>query len=404
MILGYQINSQITFKNTIMQADVLSILRQVEGADQQQFEQLHDQLYLLLIDEYRNLQQVANVRQLHFHLPDGRSFLRMHRPNKYGDPLFDVRHSVQKANQKKVTVQGFEEGRIFNGYRFVYPIIDNGRHLGSVEISVSMAALIDSLKDVYGGIYCFILDSEVIGKKLFADERGNYMSSPFGEKFAIDKGLQNDSCQLDNPYVSELVKNKELNKKLEFRQPVSEVIGHFWQSSFNATVAQFIPIENVAGKKLAYIYSIHQDKALLALYSRLTYNVILTTLILTVLLAVALFLRQHHAWLNKQKLLLEEKVIERTKQIEFSLQKELYIKRVLETIFTVSEHLNVAEKIDNLLYESCERLTLHEHYHFAHIKTFNDHLQVALSRSVIRQGMQIQNIQRFYELMEKSNG
>ncbi|MBO1927623.1 HD-GYP domain-containing protein [Thiomicrorhabdus sp. 6S2-11] len=169
-------------------------------------------------------------------------------------------------------------------------------------------------------------------------------------------------------------------------------------------MAQFIPIENVAGKKLAYIYSIHQDKALLALYSRLTYNVILTTLILTVLLAVALFLRQHHAWLNKQKLLLEEKVIERTKQIEFSLQKELYIKRVLETIFTVSEHLNVAEKIDNLLYESCERLTLHEHYHFAHIKTFNDDLQVALSRSVIRQGMQIQNIQRFYELMEKSNG
>ena len=150
VILGYQINSQITFKNTIMQADVLNILRQVEGADQQQFEQLHDQLYLLLIDEYRNLQQVANVRQLHFHLPDGRSFLRMHRPNKYGDPLFDVRHSVQKANQKKVTIQGFEEGRIFNGYRFVYPILDNGRHLGSVEISVSMAALIDSLKDVYG--------------------------------------------------------------------------------------------------------------------------------------------------------------------------------------------------------------------------------------------------------------
>ena len=38
------------------------------------------------------------IRQLHFHHTDGRSFLRMHRPDKFGDPLFDVRYSVKMAN------------------------------------------------------------------------------------------------------------------------------------------------------------------------------------------------------------------------------------------------------------------------------------------------------------------
>ena len=62
------------------------------------------------------------MRQLHFHFKDGTSFLRMHRPNIYGDNLFGIRESIEYVNTRKEKFVGFEEGRIFNGYRYIYPL------------------------------------------------------------------------------------------------------------------------------------------------------------------------------------------------------------------------------------------------------------------------------------------
>jgi hypothetical protein len=46
----------------------------------------------------------------------------MHEPIKYGDDLSDVRESVRIANEECIYVEGFEEGKDFNGYRFEYPL------------------------------------------------------------------------------------------------------------------------------------------------------------------------------------------------------------------------------------------------------------------------------------------
>jgi hypothetical protein len=46
----------------------------------------------------------------------------MHKPSKYGDNLTFIRESVAYVNKFKKPIDGFEEGRIFNGFRFVYPL------------------------------------------------------------------------------------------------------------------------------------------------------------------------------------------------------------------------------------------------------------------------------------------
>lgn len=96
---------------------------------------LREQLYNKLAKTYNQMKDY-NYRQFHFHLPNTESFLRLHRPDKYGDLLYDVRESVKIANRDEIFVSGFEEGRIFNGFRHVYPITYNNTHVGSVEISV----------------------------------------------------------------------------------------------------------------------------------------------------------------------------------------------------------------------------------------------------------------------------
>jgi hypothetical protein len=39
------------------------------------------------------------LKQLHFHTTDNKSFLRFHRPDKYGDDLTGIRHTVEYVNK-----------------------------------------------------------------------------------------------------------------------------------------------------------------------------------------------------------------------------------------------------------------------------------------------------------------
>ena len=140
----YEEFSDFIFRSEINRESVLSIIAQASNADDEKKQELRENLYLKLNEVY-GVTKEYNFRQLHFHLANGDSFLRFHSPEKYGDNLLDIRESIRIANEEKRYVSGFEEGRIFNGYRYVYPLSYEGKHIGSVEISISMACLIEEL-------------------------------------------------------------------------------------------------------------------------------------------------------------------------------------------------------------------------------------------------------------------
>ncbi len=78
----------------------------------------------------------TGVSQLHFVLPDNRSFLRMHKPEKFGDDLSAIRYSYRQVNETHEPIEGFELGRSAHAYRFIFPITDaDNTHLGAFEIS-----------------------------------------------------------------------------------------------------------------------------------------------------------------------------------------------------------------------------------------------------------------------------
>lgn len=93
--------------------------------------------------------QAFDVRQLHYHLgPGSLSFLRVHKPEKYGDRMDTLRHIIVDSNAEKTPRFGFETGRIYSGLRGVYPIttIDpsTGKptHVGVLETGTSFKQLL----------------------------------------------------------------------------------------------------------------------------------------------------------------------------------------------------------------------------------------------------------------------
>ncbi|MGC9386694.1 MAG: diguanylate cyclase [Hydrogenovibrio sp.] len=151
-------------------------------------------LHTLLEPSYKKMKEY-DLRQLHFHLNTNESFLRFHRPQKFGDDLTDVRETVSYVNRSHKPVSGFEEGRIFSGFRNVYPVMEqeqNGltaKHLGSVEISYSPLSIAKDFSTLYEIPTDFIIKEAVVTQKVFASEQQNYQKCDL-PGFLIDKEVQ----------------------------------------------------------------------------------------------------------------------------------------------------------------------------------------------------------------------
>ncbi|WP_126767220.1 diguanylate cyclase [Aliidiomarina iranensis] len=165
--------SDSVFQTTINVPEVQKLLATAHNGDENAKAEVREALYRLMQPLYETL-QFSNVQQLHFHTTDNHSFLRMHRPNLYGDDLSDFRFSVKYVNENLEPFHGFEEGRIFNGYRHVYPMFYQGAHVGSVEISNSLISFKEGYEQIARDSVDFVMLRDVVEAFVFESEQSNY--------------------------------------------------------------------------------------------------------------------------------------------------------------------------------------------------------------------------------------
>jgi len=122
---------------------------------------LRKELQKILASKYALL-KMKGVLQYHFILPNNESFLRMHKVDKFGDDLTNVRADFKYINKMKVPIHGFTQGRTTHGFRNTYPIInDKGEHLGAMEISFSSDSFQEYLTNISKIHTHFLVDKNI---------------------------------------------------------------------------------------------------------------------------------------------------------------------------------------------------------------------------------------------------
>lgn len=287
---GYRLLADFVFDHLINTAQVRDIMAAAHDHPQAR-PALRARLLSDLTPLYSQLAGL-HFRQVHFHLADSRSFLRFHRPEKFGDSLVGVRETVVAANVGGNRVRAFEEGRIFNGFRFVYPLFEDSRHVGSVEISISSAALIAELSRLFGKHYHFLLDKKVVGEKVFADEQENYSPSLLAPQLVHDREVL-AITRAATVMVSE-ERAQQLTRRVA-RRHASEIAG--WQplvfldrQAGMSYTASLLPIANFSGEKVAYLMAFEGDRTSGGLLGRLMPLVVLLTLLFAAIVAFFLHL------------------------------------------------------------------------------------------------------------------
>jgi len=150
----------------------------------------------------RNKQDKIKV---HFHVPPGRSFLRVWKPKKNGDDISGFRKTVVTVLKTGQPVFGIEAGRVGLAIRGVAPIFHgDGRPVGSVEVITNLSKVAGLLQKNQGELNQIFAISKVeatastsnekrIGRfKMLTSAPAAYKGTPVDEKFlnqAVEKGF-----------------------------------------------------------------------------------------------------------------------------------------------------------------------------------------------------------------------
>lgn len=132
---------------------------------------------------------------MHFHTKDSKSFLRLHKPNKFGDDLSSFRHIINNVNRQKSKQQGMEVGRYGISYRTALPVFNkNGGHIGSFELGIDINYIFKLFNEAYGFDSILLLKKDVfetiyennkaLNNRQFSDEY--YLVTPNAELLDAD--------------------------------------------------------------------------------------------------------------------------------------------------------------------------------------------------------------------------
>jgi len=296
---SYKSLSKFAFDTQINKKDVLELFKNRDRAG----------LLKYINDDYKKFENI-NIRQLHFHLPNNDSFLRMHRPSKHGDNLTKDRQTVAYVNSRKKAIDGFEEGKIYNGFRFVYPLEYKDEHIGSVELSFSALFFIKEIMKSYNVSANFLIKKDVVDAKVFKEERSNYIQSPL-EEYYYEKEIieQLDLKQYQRKLPKEF-KNMILSN-LNRSKPVSVYVDQFNE------IVTFIPLFNPISKKcVAYLKISSGDKSINRI--NFTKNIVLVIFII-LLLIILMYTYKHLKFEQNLEMEVESKTQE-LKEINGNLE------------------------------------------------------------------------------------
>ncbi len=343
LTMDYFIQDVKSVKNNILNnKKAIRIFSEAQNATEEQRATLRDKLYKHLAPMYSRL-KTRGILQFQFVFPDNKSFLRMHKPNKFGDDLTNIRYSFNHTNKTKQVVIGFEQGRTTHAFRYVFPCYDKeGNYLGAIETSLSSYSLQDKLSDVNKLHSHFLVNKQIFDVKAWKEQdlTKKYIQSIEHKDYmyALTKHFnKNKMIYSKNNIILPL--RKQIDTGISTKESFALYTPH---KDTMKTIA-FLPIKNTQEKKtVAYIVSYTDNKNIYNIYE--DYN---KSNILRFIGLLLLFYFIYKTLNHKQELELEVK--EKTESLEY-LNDNLEI-RIEEKTKEQNQLLSIFDKGNAVLFK-----------------------------------------------------
>ncbi len=139
----------------------------IKGVKELLYNKDREKLFELIKPQFDTLKEENKyLKIMHFHLPNGESFLRVHKPDKYGDNIANRRAMAAAMHKERKNLNGFEAGIYMLAYREFIPIFYQNKYIGSVEFGSrpdQILAQMDYFSNIKGAL--FVKENKIIEYK-----------------------------------------------------------------------------------------------------------------------------------------------------------------------------------------------------------------------------------------------
>lgn len=102
----------------------------------------------LSLGEYERIKDLnPYLYVMHYHTPDTHSFLRVHKPQKFGDDLSSLRFMIVATNEDRTIHTGFERGKFGIYYRITFPVYRGYKYIGAFEFGIDVKYFLSKIEE-----------------------------------------------------------------------------------------------------------------------------------------------------------------------------------------------------------------------------------------------------------------
>lgn len=215
---------------------------EIEGGDAggKKTAEIRKKLYQLIAKPWKNATKKFDVRQLQFHLgPGSLSFLRVHKPEKFGDRMDELRFIIVDTNAERTARTGFETGRIYSGLRSVAPVfswdqaLQKEVYVGALEVGTSYKKLLETIDQNINIELSILLNNQHI-KQTVWDEfiTGNYNNNTISDCNCILEASSRPDQEAFLSHVAHKTNSENQSHKADSKARVVYFSKHYYSYTF----------------------------------------------------------------------------------------------------------------------------------------------------------------------------
>lgn len=321
-------------------SEILEILSQLPKSTETHKSILRQKLFDILKDEYTIMQSLG-VSKIHFVDSNYKSFLRLHKQDKYGDDLFMKRYSYKYVHETLEHIDGFEVGTGAEAYRYVFPLFskmgknkDEKRknYIGSVDISFSTEFMQDHLEKLTSSHSHLLIKKDIYFKKIFdTNEQSTKLVQSMENKDYLVVVREKEHKKGEKIYNQI---GEQLNNKIIKKMAKNEKFDLYAIVDNNVKTIVFLPIKNIQGNDIISWLVVYGDNK--AIYE--TIEISKYIMIVTFFGLLILFYFIYKSFLGKE--LLKDEIIKLNNS-----------EQLLDTIFdTTVEGIAILDLESNFLH------------------------------------------------------
>ncbi|HEX8960002.1 MAG TPA: methyl-accepting chemotaxis protein [Geobacteraceae bacterium] len=228
-----------------------------------------EELLATALPVYREIKQENNITHIYFIRNDGTVFLRVHKPEQYGDKL--ARATFLKASTTGKLASGLEMGKNFFSLRCVKPVSYQGKTIGFMEVAEEIDHVFMQMRQINGNDVSLFMTDE------FLKSQDTSVTSEKAGDFRVLYPTNKDSALL-------LANALKVSMKEALREPVVRVAG----IGGRRYAVGMAPIQDAFGNTVGILFS---QKDITPLYAAMWKGIAVNILIFVtvVLFFVCLF-------------------------------------------------------------------------------------------------------------------